>query len=97
VDAIRGHPNEPLELEILRGGGSGSSGGSGRGAKVAEGQETLVVPVTPVPGRDGRGAIGVSLYANTYIRHTKPGSVGGMCAFGGGLLVVAVCCFCPFG
>lgn len=42
------------------------------------GGRQLTVPVVPLPGRDGRGAIGVSLYSNSYIKHTKPDSLGGV-------------------
>ena len=43
---------------------------------VQRGGEKFTVPVTPVPGRDGRGAIGISLYSNSYIKHTKANSIG---------------------
>jgi len=38
----------------------------------------LTVPVVPLVGRDGGGTIGVSLYSNTYIKHTKADSIGGV-------------------
>ncbi|KAI8467700.1 MAG: intramembrane metalloprotease [Monoraphidium minutum] len=64
VAAIKSHPNQTLDLVVQRGGASG-------------GGERLQVPVVPAPGRDGKGAIGISLYTNSYIKHTKADSVGG--------------------
>jgi S1-C subfamily serine protease len=40
--------------------------------------QRLSLPVTPVTGRDGRGAIGISLYSNTFIKHTKPNGFGNL-------------------
>lgn len=45
---------------------------------VQRGGARLEVGVVPVPGRDGTGAIGVSLYSNTFIKHTKPDSLAGV-------------------
>jgi hypothetical protein len=45
---------------------------------LSRGGAELRVPVTPVPGRDGRGAIGISLYSNNYIKHTRPDSLAGV-------------------
>lgn len=45
---------------------------------VQRGEQQQELSVVPVQGRDGRGAIGVSLYSNTYIKHTKPDSIGGV-------------------
>lgn len=45
---------------------------------VRRGEETLSAPVVPVTGRDGRGAIGVSLSTNSYIKHTKADSLLGV-------------------
>ena len=39
---------------------------------VKRGDQELEIPVVPSLGRDGMGAIGVSLVSNTYIKHTKP-------------------------
>jgi hypothetical protein len=36
------------------------------------------LPVVPIPARDGKGAIGISFYTNSYIKHTKPDSLQGM-------------------
>ncbi|KIZ07162.1 Putative zinc metalloprotease [Monoraphidium neglectum] len=38
------------------------------------------LPVVPIPARDGKGAIGISLYTNSYIKHTKPDSLQGILA-----------------
>jgi RIP metalloprotease RseP len=39
------------------------------------GDEVLQLPATPTAGKDGKGAIGVSLLSHTFIKHTKPTSV----------------------
>jgi RIP metalloprotease RseP len=39
------------------------------------GEEVLTLPATPSAGRDGKGAIGVSLLSHTFIKHTKPASL----------------------
>lgn len=44
--------------------------------KVQRGGDTLTLPAVPSAGRDGRGAIGVSLLSHTFIKHTKPASLG---------------------
>jgi RIP metalloprotease RseP len=43
----------------------------------------LRLPATPTAGRDGRGAIGVSLLSHTYIKHTMPASLGDAVAMTG--------------
>lgn len=45
---------------------------------VRRGDDDLRVPVVPAEGRDGRGTIGVSLYSNNFIKHTKPDSLQGV-------------------
>jgi RIP metalloprotease RseP len=44
--------------------------------EVQRGQEQLRLQATPAPGKDGKGAIGVSLFSHTYIKHTMPQGVG---------------------
>lgn len=39
------------------------------------GEQVLELPATPTTGRDGKGAIGVSLLSHTYIKHTKPANL----------------------
>lgn len=39
---------------------------------VERGKQVLFLPAVPTAGRDGRGAIGVSLLSHTFISHTKP-------------------------
>jgi RIP metalloprotease RseP len=39
------------------------------------GEQVLQLPATPTAGRDGKGAIGVSLLSHTFIKHTKPANI----------------------
>ena len=39
------------------------------------GDDVLQLPATPTAGKDGKGAIGVSLLSHTFIQHTKPTSL----------------------
>lgn len=39
------------------------------------GEEVLQLPATPSAGRDGKGAIGVSLLSHTFIKHTRPANL----------------------
>jgi membrane-associated protease RseP (regulator of RpoE activity) len=43
--------------------------------QVQRGEQVLDLQATPAVGKDGKGAIGVSLFSHTYIKHTKPSSV----------------------
>lgn len=43
--------------------------------QVQRGDEVIDLKAVPVPGRDGQGAIGVSLVSHTFIKHTKPNSL----------------------
>lgn len=42
---------------------------------VQRGDNVLELPATPTAGRDGKGAIGVSLLSHTFIKHTMPTSL----------------------
>lgn len=44
--------------------------------QVQRGQEQLQLTATPAAGKDGSGAIGVSLFSHSYIKHTMPQGVG---------------------
>lgn len=44
--------------------------------EVQRGNEVLQLKAAPAAGKDGKGAIGVSLLSHTYIKHTKPSSLG---------------------
>ncbi|KAF8062708.1 hypothetical protein HT031_004037 [Scenedesmus sp. PABB004] len=43
--------------------------------RVQRGEGVLDLSATPAAGRDGRGAIGVSLFSHTFIKHTLPASL----------------------
>eukprot|EP00879_Flechtneria_rotunda_P010415 GHRR01010891.1.p2 GENE.GHRR01010891.1~~GHRR01010891.1.p2 ORF type:complete len:200 (+),score=72.33 GHRR01010891.1:1504-2103(+) len=43
---------------------------------VQRGDQQLEIPAVPAPGKDGKGAIQVSLFSHTYISHEKPATVG---------------------
>lgn len=43
--------------------------------QVQRGEQVLDLQATPAVGKDGKGAIGVSLFSHTYIKHTKPSSI----------------------
>jgi RIP metalloprotease RseP len=44
--------------------------------QVQRGEETLQLTATPAPNKDGKGAIGVSLFSHSYIKHTMPQGLG---------------------
>eukprot|EP00882_Tetradesmus_deserticola_P004054 GHRQ01004283.1.p1 GENE.GHRQ01004283.1~~GHRQ01004283.1.p1 ORF type:complete len:461 (+),score=152.74 GHRQ01004283.1:276-1658(+) len=43
---------------------------------VQRGADTLQLQAAPAAGKDGKGAIGVSLFSHTYIKHTMPQGLG---------------------